>query len=162
MRTRTMFTILFAGCVLCSWAVDKKGNKEQRARVSYDCIMSKLKNDAQVNPESFSDGFIPVYSDVPEQYSGWKITTLRYKNKGKSLEIRVKKAGIVTLSTPSKAFSALSADGWKEVGRYTVKKGGVKKSQFIIVEKYLEKGEYEFKAGGNKNSERPPCLLVGR
>ncbi len=126
-----------------------------RAKVSCKKQFTEFKNKATTHPDMDTAG---VFIDVPEIYSGWKIS---YSG-DKPLKFKVKKAGIVTVATPQASTGYLTSDGWKEVGIYHLhfsnRQSGTKYTS-LIFEKYLGEGEYELKGNVEGNWQPRPRLL---
>jgi hypothetical protein len=134
-------------------AGDESADTQQRAHVYCSNSETKLKNKVS----AWGNG---IFMDVPEEYSGWNITQMEEDTKKQPLKVRVKKSGIVTLAIEEKrAKHYLVAEEWTKVGGFTIHMG--KPYTFIIMEKYLEEGKYEFRAvGPHKNLLRHPLLLT--
>jgi hypothetical protein len=150
--------LLVSGCTFPIYGEKKNSTPSDtpvvRAKVSCKAQFTKFKNKASSYPDDDTTG---IFVDVPDIYSGWKIT---YGKWDKPLEFEVKKAGIVTVATPQAVTRYLRSDGWKEVGIFYTQCSNTqfdKKWTSLIFEKYLSKGEHQLK----ENMEGPgqPRLL---
>lgn len=102
-------------------------------------ISSKLKFSRFRNGTKLVQGYVAFYSDVPEKYEGWMVSTVDHKTTD-PIEFKVKEAGIVSVVAHLEMSKKLSSENWKKVGTLTFNN----KHGLAIMEKYLEVGEYSF------------------
>ncbi|VGO18071.1 hypothetical protein [Pontiella sulfatireligans] len=124
-------------------------DRKQRAKLYCRVPETRFKNEARAVPDS--NNYV-IFFNIPEAYSDWKMTL----RSAEPLVFKVKEAGMVTLVTLETANRQLDRSGWKQVDSfYTGKESPV--FRFLILEKYLEVGEYEIKGDGKWGA---PRLLI--
>lgn len=144
MKLKTVMLIVL-GTILCTQGYGKNKDDENLGKVY--CKRAFVRFKTGYNSYDNSRMGNSHFTSVPEEFERYKISTCEYPAEG-SLKFEVKEAGMIRILVGQFGDGKFVRQGWKRIGTVKHSNENNQISEHTILEKFMEKGEYDIPHDG--------------